>query len=1088
MQGAVPIRVQLGPFEFDLKTGDLSKGRRKLRLQEQPFQILLMLVERSGELVTREDIKKKLWPNDTVVEFDHSIHAAINRLRQALEDSADSPRYVETVARRGYRLMVPVECLESTPADGAARDEIPSSNDVDAATSLGAPAGLTGRTVSHYRVLDIIGGGGMGVVYRAEDLKLGRAVALKFLPEELGSNPQALERFSREARAASSLDHPNICSIFEFGEHEGRPFIVMQLLEGQTLRDRLAAAGPGERIGLDELLNIGVQVADGLKAAHERGIIHRDIKPANIFLTTKGVAKILDFGLVKLLETGEHDELEAKPDDPPAAVPKSKASSIGLTLTRTGVAMGTAGYMSPEQVRSEKLDARTDLFSFGLVLYEMATGQRAFSGETAAIVHDAILNRIPAPVRVLNSALPARLVSVIDKALEKDKEERYQSAAEMHADLQPENPEARPMAADPSPRRRWKVLTIVTVMIVLAVVASGLYWKLRHKTATRLTARDTIVVADFANSTGDTIFDGTLKMALGIDLQQSPSLNVLSQRKVGETLKLMNRSRAETLTPDLARQVCLRTLSKALLRGSVSDMGNQYVIALAVVDCQTGDTLASTTVEAEHRDRVIHALGEAATRLRINLGDSSATQDKFNRPLELEATPSLDALQAYMEGLNASGPSESLPHFERAVDLDPNFALVYSDLASDNIAIGRPSLATQDFEKAYGLRDRLSLRRRLGVEAGYYMGVTGELEKAIQAHTDLIRDFPESPGLGQLEYILRLVGRNEQAVAVGKESIQFDREGFNSNANIMLSYMALDRPAEAQAAFDETRARNLDGEELRIIRYWLAFLQRDQEAMQEQFTWAMGKPGVEDWLLSSQSDTEAYFGRFRKARELSQRAVDSAKHATGEETAAGWRVNEAFREVALGNTALARQMATEALALSSGRDVEIAVAQTLAQAGDLVQAHQLADKVNREFPLNTIVQFYSLPAIRAAIELQKKNPTNAITLLQTVTPYEMGVASVGNLYPAYLRGLAYQQAGMPQRAAAEFQKVLDHPGVVTNFIIGALAHLQLARAQMTMGDKAAAHKSYQDFLTLWKDADPDIPIYQQAKAEYARLQ
>ena len=749
--------------------------------------------------------------------------------------------------------------------------------------------------------------------------------------------------------------------------------------------------------------------------------------------------------------------------------------------------MGTAGYMSPEQVRGEKVDARTDLFSFGLVVYEMATGQRAFSGETAAVVHDAILNRTPVPVRELNSALPARLVSVIDKALEKDKEERYQSAAEMRADLQPENREARPMMFDPPPRHHWKLLTIAAVVIFVALVASGLYWKLRHKTATRLTARDTIVLSDFSNLTGDTIFDGTLKMALDIDLQQSPSLKVLSQRKVGDTLKLMNRSRAETLTPDLARQVCLRTLSKALLRGSISDKGNQYVIALAVVDCQTGDTLASTTVEAEHRDQVIHTLGEAATRLRINLGDSSATDDKYNRPLELEATPSLDALEAYMEGVNANGPSESLPHFERAVDLDPNFALVYSDLASDNIAIGRPSLATQDFEKAYGLRDRLSLRRRLGVEAGYYMGVTGELEKAIQAHTDLIRDFPESPGLGQLEYILRLVGRNEQAVAVGKESIQFDREGFNSNANIMLSYMALDRPAEAQAAFDETRARNLDGEELRIIRYWLAFLQRDQGAMQEQFTWAMGKPGVEDWLLSSQSDTEAYFGRFRKARELSQRAVDSAKHATGEETAAGWRVNEAFREVALGNTASARQMATEALALSSGRDVEIAVAQTLAQAGDLVQAHQLADKVNREFPLNTIVQFYSLPAIRAAIELQKKNPTKAITLLQTAAPYEMGVASVGNLYPAYLRGLAYQQAGMPQRAAAEFQKVLDHPGVVINFVIGALAHLQLARAQMTMGDKAAAHKSYQDFLTLWKDADPDIPIYQQAKAEYAKL-
>ena len=397
MQDAVPIRVQLGLFEFDLKAGELLKGERKIRLQEQPFQILLMLVERSGDLVTREDIKKKLWPNDTVVEFDHSIHAAINRLRQAFGDSADNPKYVETVARRGYRLLVPVECLESTPAETPTGEADSSSVD-DAASRLQlAPAGLTGRTVSHYRVLDVIGGGGMGVVYKAEDLKLGRAVALKFLPEELGSDPYALERFSREARAASSLDHPNICTIYEFGEHEGRPFMVMQLLEGQTLRDLLSRANSGEtRISVDQLLIIALQISEGLQSAHEKGIIHRDIKPANIFITNRGVAKILDFGLVKLLEADQEDEVAPAQDEP------SKSASTALTLTRTGMAMGTAGYMSPEQARGEKLDARTDIFSFGLILYEMATGRRAFTGETAAVLKDAILNNLPVPVQDLN--------------------------------------------------------------------------------------------------------------------------------------------------------------------------------------------------------------------------------------------------------------------------------------------------------------------------------------------------------------------------------------------------------------------------------------------------------------------------------------------------------------------------------------------------------------------------------------------------------------------------------------------------------------------------------------------------------------
>ena len=643
----------------------------------------------------------------------------------------------------------------------------------------------------------------------------------------------------------------------------------------------------------------------------------------------------------------------------------------------------------------------------------------------------------------------------------------------------------------PRPKgQRTRLAWIGVAAALLALIGAGLYWRAHRGRA--LSGKDTIVLADFENRTGDPVFDQTLKGALAIDLEQSPFLNLLSDQKVSETLKLMNRPAHEKLTQELAGEVCLRTNSKALLSGSISQFGSEYVIGLKAVNCQTGDTLVEEQAKAAAKEKILKAIDKLSAGVRQKLGESLPSVQKFATPLEDVTTPSLEALQAFTTGKNMklqNGDVMALPYFRLALDLDPNFVLAYVELGRANSNLEQTSLAVQYFKKAYELRDRVSLRERHTIEAYYYLYVTGELEKARQTYIAWSESYPSDyvphHSLGNIYSQLQ---RWDDAMAEEQEALRLRPDFGVGYANLMASYVRLNRLGEAKALFDEALRRGLDNEWLRQIRYSVAFIEGDQAAMQEQLKWAADKPGVEDHFLAVLADTEAYYGRLDRARELSEQAVDSAVHANKLETAGRWKADEALREAEVGDTRRAQEMAAEALALSTGKDVTALTALTLARAGEVTRAKKLAEDLDRNFPLATIMQNYTLPTIRAAIDLRNNQPVRAIQTLAIVTPYESNSGSLPYFCPAYIRGQAYLALGQGQQAAGEFQKVIDHQGIVTNFVIRALARLQLGRAQVVTGDNQAALKSYQDFLTLWNDADPDIPIYQQAKAEYGRLQ
>jgi tetratricopeptide (TPR) repeat protein/predicted Ser/Thr protein kinase len=895
-----------------------------------------------------------------------------------------------------------------------------------------------GATISHYRIMERLGSGGMGVVYKAEDSRLHRMVALKFIAEDSVLDPDALNRFRREAQAASALNHPNICTIYDIGDQDDRPFIVMEYLRGATLKQRIEHGA----LETSTVVTLGVEIADALDAAHSAGIIHRDMKPANIFVTERGHAKILDFGLAQLNVGANAD---------PITVP--------------GTTVGTDGYMSPEQSLGKPLDTRTDLFSFGLILAEMSTGKRPAAGARPPIEDSQELER------------------VVTKCLEYDPALRYQRASDICADLR---------RAEGGGRERKRLWVWVSAALVVLALGAAAYSRF-HRTP-KLTDKDRIVIADFANNTGDPIFDGTLRQGLGVQLEQSPFLSILPEERIQKALRLMARPSDAKLTPDLAREVCERLSATAVLDGSISMLGAQYVLGLRAVNCANGDVMDQEQVQAARKEDVLIALSRIASRFRERVGESVSAIQRHDVPLPEATTPSLEALKAFSAAWGTQrtiGGAPAVLLYKRAIEIDPKFALAYAHLGNIYGAMGESDLSADAVRMAYSLRDRASDIERFFITLSYDFRVTGNLERARQTCEAWERAYPRDIHPSSfLAVVDQVVGNYAKSVEDSERTIALDPDFGVGYITLAYGYQNLGKLAQAEDVLHRAADRKIEIPDLLIEQYDVDFLKGDQAGMDRQVSLSQTKPGAEDWMADKESFAAAYFGRLEAARAKSRYAVELARGAGKTESAALYETAEAMREALFGNSNAARKSANAALGLSKDREVEYGAAFALALAGDPSRSEALTDDLERRFGEDTSVRFNYVPVLRALAALNQGEPSKAIESLRIAIPFELGQprSSIhgfyGAMYPAYVRGLAYLAARDGSRAATEFEKILNHPGIVASDPTGALAHLQLGRAFILSGDRTRAIQAFQDFLTLWKNSDTKIPILAKAQKDH----